>query len=176
MTAACVVTLALGLTAIASAHSLYVSSSPAANSTVSAAPSVVKGFFDSGINPKGSSLTVTGATGRADLGDGHVDLNDPNRQTMVVSLKPGFDRPIHRELGDQLAADDGDAANGTWTFTVAARAASSPAQATASAPAALPRSGGVPGEALIAMAGVLTLAGFGLRRGTGSDHHDGRAR
>src|SRR3954452_10372424 len=83
--------LILALGSIAFAHAEFVSAVPAPNSTVTSVPSIVKATFSEAIDPKGASIAVTGPTGaRVDANDGHIDLNDADRTTMLVTLKSGL--------------------------------------------------------------------------------------
>ena len=159
--------LAMALASVAFAHALYASSVPAANSTVGSVPSQVKALFVEGVNPQGSSLTVTGPSGaRVDLNDGHVDLNVADRKTMVVSLKSGLGPGKYTVNWATVSADDGESASGSFVFTVASPAASSPAPASAAAsiPAALPKSGGVPIVPIVGLGIALVASGLVMRR------------
>jgi methionine-rich copper-binding protein CopC len=156
------------------AHSEFVSSVPAPNSTVTTAPTTVKATYNAGINPKGSSIAVVGPNGSAaDVGDGHVDLNDPNRQTMIVTLKPNLGPGKYTVKWTTVAADDGDTLSDTFTFTIAAAApvatTTPKPTATAAVPATLPKTGGVPIPFVVGSAVVLAIVGFGLRRVTSHD-------
>ncbi len=151
--------LPTGFVAVALAHAEFASSIPAPNSTVTSVPSTVKVVFTEGVNPQGSSLTVLGPSGVADRGDGHVDQSDPDRKTMLVSLKSGLGPGKYTVNWKTVSADDGDTATGSFVFTVAA--ATTAGQAT---PAALPRTGGVPPGLLVAAAATLVGGGLIVRR------------
>jgi copper resistance protein C len=157
--------LTLVLTSVAMAHALYASSTPAANATVSSEPTTVKVLFSEGVKPQGSSLTVNGPNdARVDQGDGHVDLNDPDRKTMLVSLKPGAGAGKYTVHWTTVSADDGDTASDTFVFTVAGSAtppspAPSGTSGSASTPS-LPKTGGMPLG--FSIAGGLALLGLGL--------------
>lgn len=140
------------------AHAEFASSVPAPGSVVSSVPKVVKVTFTEGVNPKGSALTVVGPNGaRADQGDGHVDLTDPDRKTMLVSLKPGLGAGKYTVSWTTVSADDGDTASGTFTFTVQLSAQPTAAVAT------LPRTGGPPIGEMVGPAVLLLGAGVFLR-------------
>ncbi len=173
LAAALLVIVVIASAMVASAHALYGSSVPAANSSVSSAPSTVKVLFVEGVNPKGSSLTVAGPSGVADKGDGHVDQNDPNRKTMLVSLKAGLPSGKYTVSWTTVSADDGETANGTFVFTVAAPAASPASKVTSSLPATLPQTGGAPLVPIVVAGALIALVGFGMRR-LSSHYHDGQ--
>jgi methionine-rich copper-binding protein CopC len=162
------IVLAIGPVSIAFAHAAYVSSVPAANSTVTSVPSVLVANFAEGIVPATALLTIVGPNGaRADQGDGKVDLTDPNRKTMRVSLKPGLGSGKYTVNWATVSSDDGDPANGSFVFTVAlpAPAAAAPAAKPAIVtPAAMPKSGGIPTAPFVAGGLALVTAGALLRR------------
>jgi copper resistance protein C len=166
LSAAIAATLVVVWTVAASAHSEFVSSVPAPNSTVTTAPTVVKAAYNAGINPKGSSIVVVAPNGSAaDVGDGHVDLNDANRQTMLVTLKPNLAPGKYTVKWTTVAADDGDTLSGTFSFTIAAPATTAkPAVVAAAAPASLPKTGGIPIAAVAGIGLVLAIGGFTIRR------------
>jgi methionine-rich copper-binding protein CopC len=157
--------LTFALATAAFAHASYVSSIPNANSTVSRVPSTLVAKFAESIVPSTASLTITGPNGaRADQGDGHVDLNDPSRQTMRVSLKSGLGPGTYTVHWHTVSGDDGDPDSGTFVFTVAQPAAPSGGQSAATGPASLPQTGGPP-IAPVLVAGLVAVgAGVSLRR------------
>lgn len=163
-------TVAVAQVSVAFAHASYVSSVPAANSIVTSVPTVLTASFAEGIVPATASLTIVGPNGqRADSGDSHVDLTDPTRKTMLVSLKPGLGSGKYTVSWATVSSIDGDPDSGTFVFTVALPTPAVPAAKPAAAPAAvvpaaLPRSGGLPFVPFAAGGFVLTAAGFALRR------------
>jgi copper transport protein len=78
---------------------------------------------------------------------------------MKVTLKSGLGSGKYTVTWATVSADDGDPANGTFVFTVALPAATSPAPRAATTPT-LPRTGGLPPA--LPVAGGLALAGLGL--------------
>ena len=147
------IVFAIVLASVAFAHAEFVSSTPASNSTLRRAPATVKALFSEGVNSQGSSFTVVGPNGaRADQNDGHVDRNDPDRKTMLVSLKPGLGPGKYTVNWTTISTDDGDKASGSFVFTVAR-----------AAPTALPRSGGLPTFSPIVGGIALLVAGLALR-------------
>jgi methionine-rich copper-binding protein CopC len=154
--AALTLILSLSLASVAFAHAEFVSAVPAPNSTVSGAPSAVKATYSEAIDPKGASITVTGPSGtRVDANDGHVDLNNPDRTTMLVTLKSGLPAGKYTVHWTTLALD-GDSLSDTFVFTIAAK----PAAVTPS----LPRTGGLPVEVPVVGGLALAAAGLALRR------------
>ncbi len=114
------VLLLLTLVSVALAHAQISSCTPPINGTVEQAPDKLVCTTTEAMDPKSSSLSVTDASGASvDKGDSAVDLNNPDRNTISVSLdttkiKDG----VYTVKWKTLSADDGDAADGTFTFTV----------------------------------------------------------
>jgi copper transport protein len=101
------------------AHAHYASSDPAAGATVTAAPKQVKVVFDEEPSPSKSTIMVVDATGaRADAGDGKVDQSDPDRKTMVVSLKSGLGNGVYTVKYHTVTEDDGGIVDGQFSFGV----------------------------------------------------------
>src|SRR5918912_663497 len=74
---------------LAAAHARYDHSDPAAESVVPSAPTQLQAWFTEGVRAQGSRLEVMDIdNNRVDLGDSQVDLNDPDRKRMWVSLQP----------------------------------------------------------------------------------------
>jgi methionine-rich copper-binding protein CopC len=172
LAATVVAALVVTWTVAASAHALYVSSVPNANSIVTSVPTRLVAKFAEGIVPATASLTITGPNGaRADNGDGHVDLTDPARQTMIVTLKTGLGSGVYTVHWATVSSDDGDPANGSFTFTIAlpapAAPVAKPAVVAASLPASLPKTGGTPLPLAVGLGLVLALGGLALNRAAG---------
>jgi methionine-rich copper-binding protein CopC len=159
-------TLGLALAAIvsvaqaptAAAHAKYESSSPASNSTVTEAPTVVTVHFAEEVNPAGSDLIVYDTKGnKVSTGAGKVDTNDA--KTMTVPMA-GDDSDSYLVVWHTVSLDDGDAAVGAFVFNVGSTAKAGdgggstvPTGASAAAESA---SSGVPGW-VVALVGVLGL-------------------
>lgn len=150
-------TLIVG-TGVALAHANLVSSDPADGARLAAAPATITLVFSEELKPEGNLITVSDAGGaQVDAGDTTLDLNDPKRATLTVSLRSG--------LGDgtytvkwKITSTDGHVEEGTLTFTVGA--------ATAVAPG-LPATGtatAVSAAGLLALAAATLLPGLSLRR------------
>jgi methionine-rich copper-binding protein CopC len=102
------------------AHARYDRSDPAADSVVVVAPEQLRVWFTQELVTRGSSLQVVDAAGnRVDRGDSRVDLNDPDRKLMLVSLLPLTDG-VYTVHWRSLSAEDGDDAEGTFRFGVGA--------------------------------------------------------
>jgi copper transport protein len=120
-------TLLLGAPRDAAAHARYERSDPAAESVVPTAPAQLQAWFTQGVRNQGSSLQVTDAAGnRVDNNDGQVDLNDPDRKRMWITLQALPDG-VYTVSWVTISADDGDQAEGTFRFGVGADTALPPA-------------------------------------------------
>ena len=140
------------LPVVALAHANFVRSTPAPNSVVAGVPATVRATFSEAITTSGSAITVVGPGGvRADQGNGRVDLSDPSRTTMLVSLRPGLGPGTYTVNWTTISADDGEKASGSFAFTVGR---------TSTAVTALPRTGG--GLTIVPLAGALSLLAVGL--------------
>jgi methionine-rich copper-binding protein CopC len=115
------VALALGLlvasTSSAFAHARYDRSEPPAGSTIDGQPFVLTAYFTQELTSK-STMRVLDANGvQIDLGDGHVDLNDPDRKIMYVTL-PELPVGVYTVEYSAESAEDGHAEPGTFAFGV----------------------------------------------------------
>lgn len=107
----------------ASAHARYARSEPAAGAIVDGAPFVLKAWFSQELTSK-STLMVMDANGlQVDLGDGRVDLDDPIRKLMLVSL-PELPAGIYRVEFGADSAEDGHTYHGSFSFGVGMEAPS----------------------------------------------------
>jgi methionine-rich copper-binding protein CopC len=101
----------------ASAHSRYDHSDPVAGSVVDGTPFVLHAYFSQELM-KASTLQVMDDAGtQVDLGDGHVDLDDPDRKVMLVSL-PDLQEGVYTVHWTAQSAEDGHTASGHFTFGV----------------------------------------------------------
>ena len=153
------IALLLATGKVAFAHADYVSSVPPANGSVATAPQKVVVVFSQELKPEGNTIRVTDARGNVvDGGDTALDRSDPDRKTIAVSLKSGLGDGAYKVEWTN-ASTDGHSESGSFTFTVGA--------AAASAPAALPRTGGSEASlpfGLLAALALLTSGWFALRR------------
>lgn len=115
------VVLALGLLVASAsnafAHARYDRSEPPAGGMVDGHPFVLTAYFTQELTSK-STLRVLDANGvQVDLGDGHVDLNDPDRKIMYVTL-PELPVGVYTVEYVAESAEDGHAEPGTFAFGV----------------------------------------------------------
>lgn len=105
---------------VARAHAEIESCIPAIDSTVETAPDKLVCTASQGMEPKGSSLSVFDANGApVDKGDSAVDLNDPDRKTISVSLDTAkMKEGVYMVKWTTVSADDGDEDSGEFKFTV----------------------------------------------------------
>src|SRR4051812_9670230 len=110
--------LALLLPHVVDAHARFARSEPGADSVVSTPPDQIRVWFTEDVATRGSTLEVVDSSGsRVDRGDGHVDLNDPSRRLMVVSL-PSITDGTYTVRWRTVSAVDGHVADGTFTILV----------------------------------------------------------
>jgi methionine-rich copper-binding protein CopC len=124
--------LALALFALApqlaAGHARYDRSDPAGESVVATAPAELRVWFTEELRTQGSSLEVVDATGnRVDRGDSRVDLNDPDRKLMRISLGTLPDGVY--TVRWRSASQDGHELDGTFRFGVGASLTLPPADA-----------------------------------------------
>lgn len=118
------------------AHAKLDRAEPAPNAVVGSAPSTVKLWFTQELQTQGSTVEVVDAQGqRVDLGDAKVDLFDPDRKLMVVSLRPSLPHGAYTVHWTAVSAEDGHTERGEYVFYVGERP-SAPPPATAPAPPA----------------------------------------
>jgi methionine-rich copper-binding protein CopC len=111
---------------VVSGHAEVETASPPVGGNVTALPASMVLTFTEEVRPGAVSVQVTGPDGsRVDAGDAAVDLTDPERITVRVSLFAGGpgEYLVHWET---ISNADGDSASGDYTFTVNAREAASP--------------------------------------------------
>jgi methionine-rich copper-binding protein CopC len=148
----------VGSAGVARAHANLVSSDPADGARLTAAPATITLIFSEELKPDGNLITVTDAGGtQVDAGDTALDLNDPNRATLTVSLRSGLGDGTYTVRWKNVSTD-GHSEEGTLSFTVGAAAAAAPG---------LPATGAatdVPAAGLLALAAAALLLGLSLRR------------
>ena len=102
------------------AHAKPVSSVPAANATVTAAPTVVTVHFGEDVNPAGSDLMVYDTNGKVvSAAPGKVDTSDATTMTVPMT---GDDAETYLVVWHTVSLDDGDAAVGAFVFNVGSQA------------------------------------------------------
>ena len=100
---------------VAWGHAFPDHSEPKVGSTVSAAPAVIRIWFDGALEPAFSSLHIQNANGQQiDKGDGHVDPSDP---TLLEVGLPTVSSGTYRVLWS-VVARDGHRTEGNYTFTI----------------------------------------------------------
>ena len=132
------VTLSLALIAgHTAAHVHFQGSDPVADSTVDTAPTTVTVQFDGEILEDGSTVMVNGPDGqRVDNGDGHMDLNNLDRNTVVCTLKLNLPPGVYTVDYTGAPSDGHEPNQGSYTFTIAGEAGAAATPAMAGTPAA----------------------------------------
>lgn len=102
------------------AHAKLDSCMPAPESGVATAPAIVKCLFTEEIDTKQSTMSVFDASNtQVDKKDAKVDLNDPNRKTLVVSLDTGsVKNGVYTVKYHVVTPDDNGVTDGSFKFTV----------------------------------------------------------
>ena len=99
------------------AHARYDHSDPPAGAMLDGQPFVLRAYFTQELTSK-STLRVLDANGaQVDLADGRVDLDDPDRKVMLVSL-PALPTGVYTVEWGSVSAEDGDAESGTFGIGV----------------------------------------------------------
>jgi methionine-rich copper-binding protein CopC len=144
------IVLTLALVTQVSAHAEYDHSVPADGATVTTAPTQVDAFFDADIQAQAGSyeLNVLNASSQ-DVDNNDTVLDAADATHLTVTLQADLPNGTYTVEWSTVAAEDGDSADGTFSFTIDAQvaptattpAASETPQATTEA-TALPSSGG----------------------------------
>ena len=138
-------------------HARYVSSDPAANAIVKAAPSVVTIHFAEPVSPSGSGIVVYDAKGQVVSQAARADTNDLT--TMRVPMK-GDGSEVYLVYWHTVSATDGDPDVGAFNFFVNASGASELAPKTTTTAPATASATGVPGWLTALIAVIALLAGL----------------
>jgi methionine-rich copper-binding protein CopC len=124
----------LHVASIASAHAEPERASPPINGVVPTAPSQVEIWFSEEVKTEGTTIQVIGPGGiQVDQGDSKVDLQDPDRKHVTVSLRPGLGAGTYTVQWVSVSSADGDEARGGYVFYVGA---ASPVASPAATPLA----------------------------------------
>ncbi len=138
------------------AHAKLQRADPKPGSIMTAAPKVVRAWFNEELETRRSALTVWDAKGkRVDDGKGGVDLNDMDRKSMLATLKavgPG----TYTVRWTAVSADDADVAKGSFRFTIAASKGAGMTGPQAMAPGSM--AGDLPPLKIIAPADGATIS------------------
>jgi methionine-rich copper-binding protein CopC len=136
--------LALGPGA-ASAHAELDRALPEPESTVDHAPAQVELWFTEEL-ADGSTATVSGSDGsQVDNGDAAIDLFDPERKHLVVTLQSGLPAGVYTVAWTSISGEDEDTESGTFAFTVSASA--TPVASPVASPIASPSPAASPASA-----------------------------
>ena len=127
------IALCLAIFQIAFAHAKLDHCTPAVDATVAQAPGQVVCVMSEEIDTRLSTISVWDANGvQVDKKDAHVDLNDPDHKTLIVSLDPASMKDgIYTVKYHTVTPDDGGVTDGTFQF-VAGSAATTSTQALTS--------------------------------------------
>jgi LPXTG-motif cell wall-anchored protein len=185
-----VAALSLGIFQVAFAHAKIDHCTPAVDATVAQVPDQVVCVMSEEIDTKLSTMSVWDATGvQVDKQDAHVDLNDPDHKTLLVSLDTSsITNGVLTVKYHTVTPDDNGITDGTFQFVVGSAATTpvpdvtatpampesgeatpipaataTPAESAAATPAALPNTGESQASAgwMIGLLGV-ALVGGGL--------------
>jgi len=100
-----------------SAHARYDHSDPVAGAVLDGSPFVLRTYFSQELMKASTIQVVDDSGAQVDVGDGHVDLDDPDRMTMLVSL-PELQPGVYTVKWTSVSAEDGDPAAGHFAFGV----------------------------------------------------------
>jgi LPXTG-motif cell wall-anchored protein len=128
-----VAALSLGVFQVAFAHAKIDHCTPAVDSTVAQAPAQVVCVMSEEIDTQLSTMSVWDAAGvQVDKKDAHVDLNDPDHKTLLVSLDTSsITNGVLTVKYHTVTPDDNGITDGTFQFVVGSAAATPAPVATA---------------------------------------------
>ncbi len=126
---------ALAYAPVALAHSEPKECTPPMDGTVDAPPARVVCQMTQSLDAQKTRMSVVNASGAVvDKGDSAVDLNDPDRRTLSVSLDPTkIVDGVYTVKWETLSTEDNEEANGEFKFTVKLAGAAQPTAATTTA-------------------------------------------
>lgn len=102
----------------AAAHAEPVRADPPINGVVAASPAQVEIWFSEEATDA-TTIKVFAPDGvRVDLGGAKLDLQDPQRVHVTVGVSPHLDPGTYRVEWNSVSGQDGDAASGSYTFTI----------------------------------------------------------
>lgn len=161
------------------AHAKVASSDPAIGSTITQAPTKVTVFALEEMNPDPakSNLQVYGPSADAtdtliSQGNAQVSLTNPKQMSINITPNTGHTNGVYVVFWKTVSSDDGDAAAGTFSFTVNAAASTSSTPTTSSAPStsastSSPASTGIALWVPIVAAVLALIVGLGAGLGLG---------
>src|SRR5579885_387801 len=160
------------------AHAKVLTAEPAIGSTIAQAPTKVTVFAAENINPdpKKSNLQVYGPGADAtdtliSHGNAQVSLSNPKEMSISITPNSGHTNGVYVVFWQTVSADDGDAAQGSFTFTVNPnRASATPASTQNTSPPANANNASASGTPIwvpIVAALVALLVGLGAGLGLG---------
>lgn len=112
--------LALCSYGIVSAHATLDHCTPAIGSTAATAPAQIVCIYGEEIDTKQSTMSVSDGSGtQVDKKDAHVDLNDPDHKTLIVSLDPAIAKDgLYTVKWHAVTPDDNGISDGSWQFVI----------------------------------------------------------
>ncbi len=126
----------------ATAHAELERSIPEAGSEIEAAPELVELWFSQEL-AEGSTVEIVGPDGeRVDNDDAEIDLFDPDRKHLTVTLKSGLQAGIYTVNWTTVSGEDDDTHSGSFEFTLTTDATpvASPVASPEASPSASPAS------------------------------------
>jgi len=103
--------------ALLQAHAQVQKTEPAANSTISKAPTSVQMWFNEAPDLKVTKVELSGASGKVELGPAH-SMGKNNVMAAVIGKMADGKYTVNW----QTAGDDGHVEKGTFTFTLSTKA------------------------------------------------------
>jgi methionine-rich copper-binding protein CopC len=122
-----VAALSLGVFQVAFAHAKLDHCTPAVDAAVAQVPGQLVCVMSEEIDTKLSTISVWDANGvQVDKKDAHVDLNDPDHKTLIVSLDPASMKDgVYTVKYHTVTPDDGGVTDGTFQFVAGSAVATS---------------------------------------------------
>jgi copper resistance protein C len=168
------------------AHAEPERANPPINGRVATAPAILEVWFTEEVATDNITLAVKAPDGTAaDLDDAAVDLFDPERAHVTVSLRPGLPAGNYVVQWHTVSATDGDAADGFFSFVVetgspgaspvASPIASAGGASPVTSPVAAVASPVAQATAVATSAPAATTTPFPPSLATGDDDFDSRA-
>ncbi|MEZ4530537.1 MAG: copper resistance protein CopC [Thermomicrobiales bacterium] len=129
----------IGSYSIGEAHAEVDRSNPAVGGHVEKLPEEIEIFFTQEINADGTVIEIVGPNGaQVDGGDTTLDLMDPDRKRVTISIKSDAGHGIYTVRWTTQSNEDGEEASGSFEFTVGESMKGTPAASPIASPAASP--------------------------------------